>query len=84
MLFNTLLLMEFLLLWLSQCQQAEVLLGIMKLVMRLLKRSCGHWRYDLRGNLCQDCFLLSQGLRGSELTSWMSKSIAGELTSQMN
>lgn len=69
----------------SQCQQAEVLLGHYETGDAIAQAGAvGTGDMTLEATYAKIVFLLSQGLRGSELASWMSKSIAGELTSQMN
>ncbi|WP_418969271.1 asparaginase [Alloscardovia omnicolens] len=68
----------------SQCQQAEVLLGHYETGDAIAQAGAvGTGDMTLEAAYAKIVFLLSQGLRGSELASWMGKSLAGELTPQM-
>jgi len=65
----------------SQCFQANVLLGHYETGDVLAKANAvGSGDMTLEATYAKVVFLLSQGLRGAELASWLGRNIAGELT----
>ncbi|MFC0265714.1 asparaginase [Alloscardovia macacae] len=65
----------------SQCEQSEVLLGHYETGDAIARAGAvGAGDMTLEAAYAKIVFLLSQGLRGQELASWVCKSIAGELT----
>lgn len=65
----------------SQCHEAEVLLGHYEAGDAIARAGAvGSRDMTLEATYAKVQFLLSQGLRGDELSQWMGRSIAGELT----
>lgn len=65
----------------SQCQQAQVLLGHYEAGDALARLGAvDSADMTLEATYAKVQFLLSQGLRGQELASWVGRSIAGELS----
>lgn len=65
----------------SQCHESEVLLGHYEAGDALARSGAvGSRDMTLEAAYAKVQFLLSQGLRGDELTWWMERSIAGELS----
>lgn len=65
----------------SQCHEAEVLLGHYEAGDAIARAGAvGSRDMTLEAAYAKVQFLLSQGLRGQELTAWIGRSIAGELT----
>lgn len=65
----------------SQCQQAEVLLGHYEAGDAIAHAGAvGACDMTLEATYAKIVFLLSQGLRGADLASWIGRPIAGELT----
>ncbi|MFT8593489.1 MAG: asparaginase [Bifidobacterium sp.] len=65
----------------SQCEQAEVLLGRYETGDAIARAgACSSADMTFEAVYAKTVFLLSQGLRGKELSDWMTVPIAGELT----
>jgi len=65
----------------SQCSQANVLLGHYETGDALARAGAvGSGDMTLEATYAKVVFLLSQGLRGAELATWLRRNIAGELT----
>lgn len=65
----------------SQCHEAEVLLGHYEAGDAIARAGAvGSRDMTLEATYAKVQFLLAQGLRGADLTSWIGRSIAGELT----
>ena len=69
----------------SQCEQANVLLGRYETGDAIAKAGAvGTGDMTLEAAYAKIIFLLSQGLGGAELSAWMGRSIAGEITLESN
>lgn len=65
----------------SQCHQADVVLGHYETGDAIARAGAvGSGDMTLEATYAKVVFLLSQGLRGSELAAWIPRSIAGEIT----